>query len=122
MLEQLCPSAGPTFVFAVCRMYWAGAGSMLSSTEQAPAQCFLSAGAGHLCGIGAASAQRRRRWPALYRCCTDVLSLLGYDVITFNEHNKNYAYFYFIIYAYFNLINFIMYRQFFRAHLNVVSA
>ena len=50
--------------------------------------------------------------PALYRCCTDVLSLLGYDVITFNEHNKNYAYFYFIIYAYFNLINFIMYRPY----------
>ena len=62
MLEQLCPSAGPTFVFAVCRMYWAGAGSLFSSTEQAPTQCFLSAGTGHLCGIGAASAQRLRRW------------------------------------------------------------
>ena len=48
--------------------------------------------------------------PALYMCCADVLSLLGYDVITFNEHNTNYAYFYFIIYAYFNLINFIMYH------------
>ena len=46
----------------------------------------------------------------LYRCCADVLSLLDYDVITFNEHNKNYASFYFKMYAYFNLINFIMYR------------
>ena len=109
MLEQLCPSAGPTFVFAVCRMYWAGVGSLFSSTEQAPVQCFLSAGAGHLCGIDAASAQRLRRWSALYGCCADVLS---YDVIIFNEHNKNYAYFYFIMYAYFNLINFIMYRPY----------
>ena len=60
--------------------------------------------------------------PALYRSCTDVLSLLGFNVVTFNEHDKNYvtfnehdknyAYFYFIIYAYFNLTNFIMYRPY----------
>ena len=52
--------------------------------------------------------------PALYtcRCCADVLSLLDYDVITFNEHNKNHAHFYFIMYAYFNLINIIMYRPY----------
>ena len=48
--------------------------------------------------------------PTLYRFCTDVLSLLGCGIVTFNEHNKNYAYFNFIIYAYFKLINFIMYR------------
>ena len=41
--------------------------------------------------------------PALYRCCADVLSLLDYDVIIFNEQNKNYAYFYFIMYAYFKM-------------------
>ena len=50
--------------------------------------------------------------PALYRCWADMLSLLDYDVITSNEHNKNNAYFYFIMYAYFNLINFIMYRPY----------
>ena len=76
----------------------------------------LSASSPRSQGICVALVQRRPSvfdaGPALYRCCTDVLSLLGCDVVTFNEHNTNYAYFIVIMYAYFNLINFIMYEPY----------
>ena len=61
-------------------------GHIIASTELTPTE-----------GICVALGQHRPNvfdaGPALYRCCTDVSSLLGCVVVYFNEHNKNYVYF-----------------------------
>ena len=111
MLEQLCPSAGPS-----CLLYVGGTEPVLVLCSPAQNRHRSSASSQRAQGICVALVQHRPSvfdaGPALYRCCADVLSLLDYDVIPFNEHNTNYAFFYLIMYAYFNLGNFIMYRPY----------